>query len=390
MGESSADYNSNVDLKKLFEMKRKLTHLVKDYQSAHIVLNSPGVSESTRNSQKGEYINAEYKSVTDEFMLRFEVQGTGYEGRSEHIEKLNIGDTLCIVREPDNTYDQNTLNVLNEDGKSLGNVPKEISKVISPLLDAEMAKVENAKVIYVEPLSKRSKRAKKAILYAEINGRLKNIPFDNFNGSTICILGGAQIGGWYQRLQILKCEIPVKDSLLIFELYNRWNGEYEIEDRNNADLLYLGLDNLEIEVIAAREKMMLERREEYDYSKNSKSDSFYKYLSIMIESEPERYGDLKNYINAIDLIDSEFDNEVMKQIFESRIVDEKNYYWIDQTQVTSSEWAEECGYGFNHWYEIMELYSPGMELPFDLSDEDIVSIFGFGKFEAFADLSYGC
>lgn len=48
------------------------------------------------------------------------------------------------------------------------------------------------------------------------------------------------------------------------------------------------------------------------------------------------------------------------------------------------------GDGFYHWYQIMELYNPDEKLPFDMSDEKICSIFGYDRFEAFADLSYGC
>jgi hypothetical protein len=40
-------------------------------------------------------------------------------------------------------------------------------------------------------------------------------------------------------------------------------------------------------------------------------------------------------------------------------------------------------------YNVAELFAPG-ELPFDLNDPDTVSVFGTGKFEALADLSYGC
>ena len=379
-----ADTNNekNRNHKELLSTKRKLVQLVKDYQSSHFVFTQPGVSESIRNSKKGEYINAEYKSGTDEFMFRFEVQGTGYEGRSERIEGINVGKSLRIVREPDNEYNENTLNVLDEHGKSLGNVPADIANVISPLMDADAAELDSAEVTYVEPLSKRGKRAKKAILYAEINGRIRNLSFNITDGSIICILGGDQIWGWFQHLRVLKCDIPLQKSLLIFELYNRWMQEYE-----NDSLDYLGLDNLDVEVNAARKKMISAKKEGYDYSRKIEASNLFDYLSGMIEAEPERYGELQKYITDIDPGD---DAETIKTIFENLALDEDNYYWIDQTRVTSAEWEEESSDGFNHWYEIMELYSPNTALPFDLADEDIVCIFGFDKFEAFVDLSYGC
>ena len=74
--------------------------------------------------------------------------------------------------------------------------------------------------------------------------------------------------------------------------------------------------------------------------------------------------------------------------FKKYIIEEKKYYWLNQCRVSSSEWEEYDGY--NHWYEILELYSAEKELPFDMNDEEIVTIFGFDEFEDFADLSYGC
>ena len=133
--------------------------------------------------------------------------------------------------------------------------------------------------------------------------------------------------------------------------------------------------------------MISAKKEGYDYSRKIEASNLFDYFSGMIEAEPERYGELQKYITDID---PEDDAETIKTIFENLALDEDNYYWIDQTRVTSAEWEEESSDGFNHWYEIMELYSPNTALPFDLADEDIVCIFGFDKFEAFVDLSYGC
>ena len=88
-------------------------------------------------------------------------------------------------------------------------------------------------------------------------------------------------------------------------------------------------------------------------------------------------------------VDDYFENR-LDNIFRRYEVECNTYYWLDQTRVTDKKWDIETMAGFNHWYDVAELYSPEQELPFELKDEDIVSIFGFGKFEAFADLSYGC
>ena len=108
----------------------------------------------------------------------------------------------------------------------------------------------------------------------------------------------------------------------------------------------------------------------------------------MATKEAERYGELIQYIDE-EMADDYYEGSI-SNIFSRFTVDSEEYYWLDQTRVTFDEWESETSFGFNHWYEIMELYATEQELPFDLSDQDVVSIFGFNKFEAFADMSYGC
>ena len=103
-----------------------------------------------------------------------------------------------------------------------------------------------------------------------------------------------------------------------------------------------------------------------------------------IKKNPKRYSSIKKYIeNCAD------DYAIIECVFESDSIGEEKYYWIDQAPVTEQEYNSETGWGFNHWYEVAELFEAG-KLPFDLTDEDTVSIFGTNKFVAFADLSYGC
>lgn len=91
-----------------------------------------------------------------------EVSGTQYEGRSERIEHVKVGDELKLVREPDNAYDKNAIDLQNALG-SLGHLPAHIVGKLSPLMDLGLVNC-TAIVSDVLPLSKRSSRAKKAIL----------------------------------------------------------------------------------------------------------------------------------------------------------------------------------------------------------------------------------
>ncbi len=51
-------------------------------------------------------------------------------------------------------------------------MPAELCNVIAPLYDEGILKFEGAKVSFVEPISKRSRHAKQAVLFVEMRARL--------------------------------------------------------------------------------------------------------------------------------------------------------------------------------------------------------------------------
>lgn len=191
-----------------------------------------------------------------------------------------------------------------------------------------------------------------------------------------------KIGNNDINIKVLHCKMDLSQAKLIFELYNRSCDEYNPE---NNDLGYQGLDNLVDEVIVARAKMRSEMEPGVDYSGPSEDiEERIDFIQEQIKKNPKRYSSIKKYIeNCAD------DYAIIECVFESDSIGEENYYWIDQAPVTEQEYNSETGWGFNHWYEVAELFEAG-KLPFDLTDEDTVSIFGTNKFVAFADLSYGC
>lgn len=99
-----------------------------------------------------------------------EVAGTQYEGRSERIENVKVGDRLKLVREPDNEYDKNAIDIRNEIG-SLGHIPIEITGDLASLLDLGIPCA--AIVTEVIPRSARGAKARKAILKVRLE--CKNI-----------------------------------------------------------------------------------------------------------------------------------------------------------------------------------------------------------------------
>jgi len=122
---------------------------------------------------------ASYDEGKKTAVIRVEVKGTQHEGRSSRIEKISVGKIVNVVREPNNPYNSNNLAVYNTLGESLGNLSAELGNALSPLIDGNVAAIQSAKASYVEPLSQRSKNAKKAILYVELAIKLEETRQDN-------------------------------------------------------------------------------------------------------------------------------------------------------------------------------------------------------------------
>lgn len=94
--------------------------------------------------------------------VTMDLAGTTQEGRPDRIEQLKIGEEVRFVREPDNPYDTNAIDVRSEQG-SLGHVHGEIAKFLSPLMDQGILKI-TAKVASMTTRKQRSARAKKPLL----------------------------------------------------------------------------------------------------------------------------------------------------------------------------------------------------------------------------------
>ena len=105
--------------------------------------------------------------------LRFESRGTRYDGRTEQIESVSVGDPLRIVRDPENPYNSNNFRILTAKGHDVGNMPAELCNVIAPLYDECSLSIDTASVSFVEPISKRSRHAKQAVLFVDMRCRIK-------------------------------------------------------------------------------------------------------------------------------------------------------------------------------------------------------------------------
>ena len=113
-----------------------------------------------------------YDETTGIIELRFESKGTRYGDRTEQIESLSVGDQLHVERDPDNQYNGNNFIIKTEKDKDVGNMPAELCNAIAPLYDSCMLEITESKVSFVEPISKRSRHAKQAILFIDLKCRV--------------------------------------------------------------------------------------------------------------------------------------------------------------------------------------------------------------------------
>ena len=113
-----------------------------------------------------------YDVSSKEILMRFESKGTRYDGRTEQIEKVKVGDVIQITRDKDNPFNSNNFVLLTRRNQDVGNMPEDLCNAIAPLYDEGKIVFDAAVVSFVEPISKRSRYAKQAILFVELRARL--------------------------------------------------------------------------------------------------------------------------------------------------------------------------------------------------------------------------
>ena len=156
------DYDKELLIEQInkLEEKRKLSETV-----------GPDYFEPGRMEYLEQYAGA-YDADTGSFLIRFEAKGTRYNGRTAQIEKVNAGDAIRLKREPENKFNSNNFVLMTEKNFDVGNMPAELCNVIAPLFDAGELTVDSAKVSFVDPISKRSRHAKQAVMFVEVGGKI--------------------------------------------------------------------------------------------------------------------------------------------------------------------------------------------------------------------------
>ena len=117
-----------------------------------------------------------------EALLRFESKGTRYDGRTELIESIRVGEEIQILRDKENPYNYNNFTMQTAKGRNIGNMPAPLCNVIAPLYDSGDLVFTAARVSYADPISKRSRHAKQAMLFVELRCRLTGEISDDTSG----------------------------------------------------------------------------------------------------------------------------------------------------------------------------------------------------------------
>ena len=152
---------------------KKITEEVDRYDSEDEDADDEGLVSHYENEIVFDPSDADYvgeEEYEDDLDLDLEdeliLQGTQYEGRIDRIERVCPGDKVSLVRENDNPYDKNAIDVRNTEG-SLGHLEAEVAEKVAPILDSGFYEY-TATVRSVTPLSKRGKRCKTALISIHI------------------------------------------------------------------------------------------------------------------------------------------------------------------------------------------------------------------------------
>ena len=153
----------------LFTEMEKLKHRFELSSSVGPDYFEPGMMEYLDKSY------GEYNETENKMLLRFEVKGTRYEGRTARLETTNLHEKIVIVRDSNNKYNSNNFAIFDNKGRNLGNMPADLCNALAPLYDNREAEITDSFVSFVEPISKRSRYAKQGMLFVEIHLKFTEI-----------------------------------------------------------------------------------------------------------------------------------------------------------------------------------------------------------------------
>lgn len=86
---------------------------------------------------------------------------------------IKLGDEVRIMRDKSNQFNSNNFIILTCKDRDFRGA-EELCNAMAPLYDEGRLVFESAKVCFVEPISKRSRHARKAVLFIELRAILSD------------------------------------------------------------------------------------------------------------------------------------------------------------------------------------------------------------------------
>lgn len=80
---------------------------------------------------------------------------------------------VTVLRDRENPYNSNNFTMANAKGCNVGHLPIELCNTIAPLYDSGELVFTVAFASFVEPITKRSRHAKQAMLFVELHCMVK-------------------------------------------------------------------------------------------------------------------------------------------------------------------------------------------------------------------------
>ena len=91
----------------------------------------------------------EAKTINKQKLLQCFVAGFRYYNGPQLLDKMEIGDTIKLVREPNNKYDNKAIALYFQNNK-IGFIPQMDNQVICNMMDANLLELQ-AEISYVNP-----------------------------------------------------------------------------------------------------------------------------------------------------------------------------------------------------------------------------------------------
>ncbi|MBQ1546312.1 MAG: hypothetical protein IIZ59_02130 [Clostridia bacterium] len=328
-------------------------------------------------SVKDGYSKFEYNESSNTAKLTVKAENTFGVERSARISYVFPGTRLKFVRTPLKGNPENIL-ITNASGAELGELPVNLCRVLAPMIDEGYPIINTVTANTV----------KSPNLWITLDIAIPKTGDDASEQCIVCLFGGDHVTMQAQELRVYTCDIPLNDAKLLFELYNKFRGEYERLTDGTFSLDDLALDNLAAEVRVSHEKMREQLKSGKDYSHlipntHDTAFNFGDYLERAVMRDRGRYGML---LHCVDKLRFDYDASGILTVLKRRSTSCDVFHWIDRTRVSEREWNAAASRGFSNWYQILELYPSNVPLPFDPNDAELSTIFGFGEFRALAIL----